>query len=369
MKLSIVVPTVSRPDTLEFCLKTLINQSDKNYEVIVLDNHGGAQNKKIVESLGVPDLIKFYTTKKRLPISESWELAINLSSGDYVTLLGDDDGFVKNGVSLAREAIINSGSEVVCWWPHFYWWNNSPSEIKNGLLFLNKPQKILHPFDNSKSIDSFFKEDSSSWNFERLPSVYNSFVSRKLIERIKIETGDVYFNDICPDIHSGVVNMIFSNSTTLIDWPLTIRGISKHSTGVNDRLNVFNQCSQDETRYSMELVPSNTHAMTIACFKIRKIEKFRSLLGRYKISLPHLINEMLLESDSYGFDNIKQEVLRLCEKYSINTDFLMDLVPSKFIAKKRWGWNQDHLLCINASQLDVNNIYDVQNLVFAVLGE
>jgi hypothetical protein len=60
--------------------------------------------------------------------------------------------------------------------------------------------------------------------------IYNSFISRALVERVRAKSGS-YFIGSGPDISSGIVNAFFSDTYLLSRYPLSVSGLSHHSTG------------------------------------------------------------------------------------------------------------------------------------------
>jgi hypothetical protein len=62
--------------------------------------------------------------------------------------------------------------------------------------------------------------------------IYNSFVSRALIERV-YQAQERYFIGSMPDVVSGVTNLIYSSRFLRCNRPLSISGVSRHSTGHN----------------------------------------------------------------------------------------------------------------------------------------
>ena len=60
--------------------------------------------------------------------------------------------------------------------------------------------------------------------------VYNSFVKRSLIERVRAQNGK-YFAGSLPDVTSGIVNAAFCKSFLSSSRPLSVAGLSQHSTG------------------------------------------------------------------------------------------------------------------------------------------
>src|SRR5262249_11266576 len=67
-------------------------------------------------------------------------------------------------------------------------------------------------------------------HYSEAPMIYNSFVSRHLVERV-YDSGHDYFVGSMPDVVSGAVNLHFSRQFLRCNRPLSLSGVSRHSTG------------------------------------------------------------------------------------------------------------------------------------------
>lgn len=59
---TIVVPTVNRPETLVHTLRTLVDQPGDDFEILVTDDAGHAENRAVVEGFGPGSRIRFTCT-------------------------------------------------------------------------------------------------------------------------------------------------------------------------------------------------------------------------------------------------------------------------------------------------------------------
>ena len=73
-KFTIIIPTRERCDTLYHTIRTCLNQTYKNYEIIVSDNFSQDDTKKIVTSFD-DKRITYINTGKRCSMSENFEFA------------------------------------------------------------------------------------------------------------------------------------------------------------------------------------------------------------------------------------------------------------------------------------------------------
>lgn len=382
-KFTIIVPTVNRPETLLHTLKTLVDQSGDDYEILVSDNQGPVENVQIVQSFELPEKIRYIRTASKLSMRGNYEFAVGHAKGAYVTILGDDDGFVPNGMQVIRNILAKSQSEpeVLFWFPHMYWWPNALIPIKCNMLYVYaNPKNAI--FVNPRSfVDSLFQNESKFWQFERLPSIYNGFVHVTLLERIRSRIG-TYFHDETPDVFSGIANGTLAQSGMLIERPISIRGLSGKSVGVAFRNKKAGAALRQELKQEAmtsicapELIDSTALAVHIASARLRAIHLFEEL-SQYQINIPILIQGILneLPEDPDRFEDLIHDASQLAKKYNIefippdrNTIIYQQAV-------KRWGLNIDReqdscMLSINCELNGVRNIDDASKLIYSILGD
>lgn len=92
---SIIVPTYGRSDRIEKCIESLLNQSYKNIEIIIVDDNGENKNrqetKRKLKKYEHLSNIVFLENKTNKGACYSRNKAILNSKGRYITFLDDDD--------------------------------------------------------------------------------------------------------------------------------------------------------------------------------------------------------------------------------------------------------------------------------------
>lgn len=96
---SIIIPTYSRARYLDRAIKSLINQTYKNIEIIIVDDNGRLtenqiETAKIVEKYKNIVNIKYIVHEKNMNGSVARNTGIRNSSGDFICFLDDDDEFL-----------------------------------------------------------------------------------------------------------------------------------------------------------------------------------------------------------------------------------------------------------------------------------
>ena len=376
---SICVPTLNRPETLQACLRTLVAQSGDDYEIVVSDNQGPPENRQIVESLNRPDVIRYFRTPDRLPMRSNFEYCLERSEGRYVTILGDDDGFCLGALDIARQLLSQASPELMFWFPHLYWWPNALVPHKQWMLYVYANPNAAKWVDSREYVKSFFAEGASPWLFERLPSIYNAFVSRSVIDRLKVRTGQ-YFCDEIPDVYSGIANALTAQNAVLVERPLTIRGLSGKSNGVALRNKnegaALREAFLKEVQSPLcepELIEANNLSVYIASVKLRAIRRFAEL-AHYKVSIPDVVRGILTElnEDADRSDDLIAEARALAEKYGLDgSQFSVPARQTTPHAKRvgvTVGENGRAVLAVDGEPLDIRDIYQASRCVQSLLG-
>ena len=78
---SVIIPTYNQASLLEKAVKSVLNQSFKNFEIIIVDNYSDDETQKIVESFQSKKII-YKKIENHGVIARSRNLAIKLKS-DY----------------------------------------------------------------------------------------------------------------------------------------------------------------------------------------------------------------------------------------------------------------------------------------------
>ncbi|MDP2208916.1 MAG: glycosyltransferase [Bacteroidota bacterium] len=91
-KVSVIVPTYNRPETLSIALKSVLNQTYQDFEIIVI-NDGGVDIKNLVDDMNKEKNIIYlnHATNRGLPAARN--SGIKIARGKYIAYLDDDDIF------------------------------------------------------------------------------------------------------------------------------------------------------------------------------------------------------------------------------------------------------------------------------------
>ena len=101
MKISIITPTYNSETVIKDCMDSLVNQSYKNFEHLVID---GASTDKTLQILQeYRNHLTVLTSRPDQGIYDAMNKGINLATGEIVGFLNSDDFYINNNI-LTRVA-------------------------------------------------------------------------------------------------------------------------------------------------------------------------------------------------------------------------------------------------------------------------
>lgn len=109
---SIVIPTFNSGQTLENCLKSILNQTYTDFEVLMMDGVSTDDTLQIASSFN-DDRIRIYSEPDK-GIYDAMNKGIDLAKGKWLYFLGSDDEFYdKNVLSEINKKTANSINKVI----------------------------------------------------------------------------------------------------------------------------------------------------------------------------------------------------------------------------------------------------------------
>lgn len=130
-KLSITICSYNRAQYIGKAIKSVLDQTFSDFEIIIIDDCSEDNTEEIVRKLIRNDSrIKYYKNEQNLGISKSRNKGIYLSNGEYIAMLDSDDYWIDKdklqkqiGVLEKNKNIGIIGSNILCI-------NNEGKEVK-----------------------------------------------------------------------------------------------------------------------------------------------------------------------------------------------------------------------------------------------
>lgn len=175
MKISIIVPVYNSEKYLPSCLDSLITQTYKNIEIIVVDDGSTDSSANIINDFALKDSRIKKISQKNEGAFIARNKGIALSTGDYVMFVDSDDWIDINTIDILVNYIKKYNADLIKF--NFLL---EPSKIKNPVSSLTKNSEIFINSDNKKIVYDMLLD---SYRFNNL---CNEIIRRELCTTCQI---------------------------------------------------------------------------------------------------------------------------------------------------------------------------------------
>lgn len=104
-KISIVIPTLSQGQFIEETILSILDQTYKNFEIIIID--GGSTDNTLSIIKKYEKHIKYWISEKDSGQSSAINKGLKISSGEIVTWLNSDDRYELTTLQIVKDAFTN----------------------------------------------------------------------------------------------------------------------------------------------------------------------------------------------------------------------------------------------------------------------
>ncbi len=99
---SIIIPTYNRANLVQRAIKSVLTQTYKNIEIIVVDDGSEDNTEEIVREFN-DERIKYIRNKENKGVAASRNIGLKFSKGKYITFLDSDDEFLPEKIEKQVE--------------------------------------------------------------------------------------------------------------------------------------------------------------------------------------------------------------------------------------------------------------------------
>lgn len=112
--ISVVVPFYKTEDSLmNECINSVLNQTYKNYEIIIVDDGSGESYVKELEKYRNNKSIKIHSFIEHQGVSAARNYGTKISNGEYITYLDSDDKISKCFLEESFLECVNNNADIV----------------------------------------------------------------------------------------------------------------------------------------------------------------------------------------------------------------------------------------------------------------
>lgn len=97
---SIITPVYNSEEYLEETILSVINQTYKNWELLLIDDYSTDNSYKIIEKYLTDERIKYLRNERNSGPAITRNVGLEKSKGEYIAFLDSDDIWAKNKLEL-----------------------------------------------------------------------------------------------------------------------------------------------------------------------------------------------------------------------------------------------------------------------------
>ena len=226
-KLSIIIPTKNRQIYACKCVETLLKKLPDGYEIIVQDNSDDDSLQGMLGALVDGVKLKYAYESKCLSFCDNFERGLLMSTGDYATMIGDDDCVLPEIIELTDKIRKKGVESVIFPTCHSYYW---PNALQNGegKLVIRDQNPYVKTLYTKDAIDKMVSSGDYDYQKYNFPKIYHGIVKRECLDKIKEKTGH-FFGGLTPDIYSAVALSFYIDKILYVNTPFTLPGVCAKS--------------------------------------------------------------------------------------------------------------------------------------------
>lgn len=113
--ISVIIPVYKAERYIEHCLSTVLSQTYTNIEVICVNDGSPDRSLSVIEKVREKDNRIIIINNTNCGVSESRNIALRKSRGEYTIFVDADDWLDKEVIEVAYETLIKENADVVMW--------------------------------------------------------------------------------------------------------------------------------------------------------------------------------------------------------------------------------------------------------------
>ena len=190
-KITVIVPVYNVENYLEKCLDSLINQTYKNLEIIVINDGSTDNSGEICQEYAQKDNRIVYIEKENGGLSDARNVGLDKMTGSYVTFIDSDDWVELDYVEILYKKIIEYQADIAV--GNYYSYNEQEGIFCFHIFGSSYYEKV---YDNVSIFENFYESEHMK-NFA-LICVGGKLYKSDLFRELRFEVGklgeDGYLN-------------------------------------------------------------------------------------------------------------------------------------------------------------------------------
>ena len=226
--ISIALPSWNGRAYIGAATRSVLDQPFRDLELVVSVDKSDASAIEIITSFSDPRL-KVINPPRDLSMAEHYEWCLQHVEGEWVTILGQDDGLMPHFSRCVREALGRYKSvDALSFRRAYFFWPGCESLYgKRGVQL--RSTNAERTVNSSRMLAKCLRGTAQHYD---LPELYtNTLVRRSTVDAIRDSSQGRFYHEMTPDVYSGVAIALHVGEYVRLDYPVFWTGTSPNSTG------------------------------------------------------------------------------------------------------------------------------------------
>lgn len=176
--ITIIVPIYKVEDCLHRCVVSILNQTYKRLEIILVNDGSPDGCGKICDDYAMLDERVKVIHKKNGGLSDARNTGIEIAQGEYISFVDSDDWIEDNYIEKLYQLLINTNSDIsVC---NFI--RTSTEKVK-----INQSEEKKHEYSNIEALEQLYDRFGV-----QMVTAWGKLYKRKLFEGIRFPVGRIH---------------------------------------------------------------------------------------------------------------------------------------------------------------------------------
>lgn len=185
--ISVIIPVYNNEKYFRKCISSVINQTYKNIEIIIINDCSTDNSEKIILEYKAKDKrIIYLSNEENIGAGRSRNIGIEQSRGKYIYFLDSDDYIEKTAIT----------------------------ELHNGIKENDSFSCMMNGYKNVNNEDSLFSRTEEELNLLQSPSVCIRLFNKEIIDKSKIRFSNLPIGE---DLEFVFKIMIYNDKISYID--------------------------------------------------------------------------------------------------------------------------------------------------------
>lgn len=146
LPLSVVVPVHNVEDYLVECLDSIVNKSDKPYEIILVENNSTDGSLEIAKRYAKEHANVMLIKQDGGGLGGARNTGMMAAHGEYITFIDSDDYFVDNAINMAMANVATQKPDMVIF--SFYYFDNLTKKVRKKAKLKFADQETVRTHDH-----------------------------------------------------------------------------------------------------------------------------------------------------------------------------------------------------------------------------